>query len=330
MRSKAPKPLVSIIIPSWNGLVYLKVCLKSIAKQTFNSYEIIVVDNGSTDGTIDYLNNFDKQIQVISLPKNIGFAPAVNLGIKASRGSYLLLLNNDTEVTPNCLTYLVRALESDLKLGFIAAKTLNYYKRSVIDSAGDYIDVVGHANNLGMGQKDGPIFNKPHNLFLASGGGSLFKKEIFDKVGLLDEDYFAYYEDVDLCLRAQFVGFSGWYEPKAVIYHIHKATSDRIKPFREYLQFRNMTMTIIKDFPKTLLLSNFNWLKIILVNFHTVYFLAGQGYIKEALKAELYILTNIPGLLKKRRKIQASITVSNKYIIDNFQSKKLKLFGRLI
>ncbi len=324
------KPALSIVIPTWNGLDYLKQCLASLKVQTFKDFETIVVDNGSSDGTLSYLKRYYPKIKTKFLEKNVGFAPAVNIGIKLSLASYILLLNNDTEVDKDGLRYLMMAANKFPKAGFIAAKTLNYYNHKQIDSAGDYIDVVGHANNIGFGQPDGPKFNKPGSLFLASGGGSLFKKELFDKVGLLDEDYFAYYEDVDLCLRAQFGGFNGWYEPKAVIYHIHKATSDRIKPFREYLQFRNMTMTIIKDFPKGLLLHNFNWLKILLVNLNTVRFLAGQGYLKEALKAELYIVANISKLLKKRRQVQLSITVSDQYILDNFQPKKIKIFGRLI
>ncbi|MBI2600928.1 glycosyltransferase family 2 protein [Candidatus Daviesbacteria bacterium] len=321
--------IVSVIIPNWNGEHLLKLCLPSLKKQTFKDFEIIVVDNGSGDGSIDYIKKYHQKVVVLPLDKNYGFAAAVNAGIKKGKGRFLVLLNNDTEVDKDYLFFLVKSAEEQKQAGFIAPKMLNFYKRDLIDSAGDTIDVVGHPYNIGMHQKDGDKFSKPREVFMVTAGGGLFKKEVFDKVGLFDEDYFTYMEDVDLCLRAQLQGFRGWYEPRSIAYHIHKATSNRIKPLMEYWQFRNMTQNIIKNYPAALFKKNLNWLKIILVNLNTVRFLAIHGYLWQGLKAEIYILLNLPKLLKKRSEIQSKKTVADDYFISNFIEKRITFFGLL-
>ncbi len=318
--------LASVVIPNWNGKHLLKVCLYSLKKQTVKNFDVIVVDNGSVDGSVEYINKYYPWVKVVSLNKNYGFAGGVNAGIKASKGKYIILINNDTEVDKNCLKFLTEAAKKHTDVGFIAAKMLNFYERTKIDSAGDFIDVVGHANNIGFGE-DESKFNKPGYVFLVTGGGGLFKKQVFDRVGLLDEDYFAYFEDVDLCLRAQLQGFKGWFEPKAKIYHIHKATSNKVRPLAEYWQFRNLTQTIIKDFPAALLKKDFNWLRALLVNLNTVRFLATKGLFWQGIKAEIYILFHLPQLLKKRSRIQRNKKVSDQYIIENFKEKKITLFG---
>lgn len=322
-------PKVSVIIPNWNGKELLAVSLPSLNKQSYKNFEIIVIDNGSIDGSTDYIKKHFPGVKVIKLQKNIGFAPAVNLGIKAAAGEYIILINNDTRIKKDCLKYLVKAADDHSEAGMVAAKMLNFYNPKIIDSAGDFIDAVGHANNIGLGEKDGEKFNKEGYVFLVTGGGGLFKKKAIEKVGLFDGDYFAYFEDVDWCFRAQLLGFKGWYEPKAVIYHIHKATSGRNKLFTEYLQFRNMTMTIIKNFPRALLFHDFNWFKIILVNINTVRFLAMQGYLREALKAEFFVILKLPQLLRQRKEIQARKVVSDQYISENVLPKKVTLFGLL-
>ena len=322
-------PNLSVVIPSWDGLNLLKVCLSSLTKQTYKDFEIIVVDNGSLDGTGDFLNQKYPTVKVIQLDRNYGYAKAANLGIKSSSGAYILLLNNDTKVDKNCLSYLVKAAGGHQECGMVAAKMLSLTNPKIIYGAGGYIDAVGHANTIGWGKLDGVEFNQAKKVFLVSGGGGLFKRKLFDEVGLFDEDFFAYFEDVDLCFRAQLRGFTAWYEPKAIIYHIHKATSGRNRGFTEYLQFRNMTQMIIKNFPKELLMEDYNWLKIILVNVNTIRYLFTKGFFTEAIKAEFYILMHLSLLLKKRRYIQATLRVSTQYIIDNIIPKKVTLFGLL-
>lgn len=318
---------VSVIIPNWNGKHLLKTCLSSLKKQTFKSFEVIVVDNGSIDGSIEYIHKYFSQVIVVGLDKNYGFAKAVNEGIKISKSKYVVLLNNDTQVDKDCIHFLVEAAKNKKDIGFVAAKMLNFYKRDQIDSAGDWIDVVGHANNIGQGEKDGPKFNTPGYVFLVTGGGGLFKKQVFDKVGLLDEDYFAYFEDVDLCLRAQLQGFKGWFEPRAKIYHIHKATSNKVKPMVEYWQFRNMTQTIIKDFPTSLILKKWRWLKIILVHLNTILYQIKNGFFWPPILTEIWLIIHLPQLLYERRKIQNTKKVTDDYIESFFKEKKITFWG---
>ena len=317
----------SVIIPNWNGKVFLKRCLSSLTTQTLKDFEVVVVDNGSIDGSIEYIRKFFTKVKVIPLDKNYGFARAVNVGIKSSRAEYIVLINNDTEVDKDCLKFLVNRARKHSEVGFVAAKMLNFYRREYIDSAGDYIDEHGHADNIGYGEKDGVFFSSAKPVFLATGGGSLFKREVFEKIGYFDEDYFMYFEDVDLCLRAQLSGFKGYFEPKAKIYHIHKGSARRVSSLVEYLQFRNMTVTVLKDFPKSLFLTRLIWLRIFWVNINTIRFMAGQGYLKEALKAEVYVLSHLFSILQKRRLVQSGRTASDEYIIQNIRRRKLTFFG---
>lgn len=322
-------PRLSVIIPNWNGKNFLKTCLPSLRNQSFKDFETLVIDNGSTDGSVEYIRNNFPGIKLIENLTNIGFSPAVNLGIKICIGDDIVLLNNDTKVDQDCLKYLVIASDIHPEVGMVAAKMLSYQNPKLIDSAGDYIDVVGHANNIGYLEKDGPKFEKGGYVFLVTGGGGLFRRKVFEKVGFFDEQFFAYFEDVDFGLRAQSQGFKAWFEPKAIIYHIHKGTSSRNKAFTEYLQFRNMTMTIIKNFPNKLLLKDLNFLKILLVNLNTIRYLATKGYLIEALKADYFVLVNLFSLLKKRKVIQSNRKVGIDYIISNIYPKKITLFGLL-
>ena len=318
---------VSVIIPSWNGEKLLKICLPSLKKQTFKQFEVIVVDNGSTDGSVKYIKKSFPEIKLVELKSNSGFAAAVNLGIKICVGEYIVLVNNDTQIEKDCLKFLVKAADHKKDVGMIAAKMLQFKNPNIIDSAGDWIDRVGHAGNIGQGKKDGPEFNKQRSCFLVTGGGSLFKRKVFESIGFFDENYFAYMEDVDFCLRAQMKGFKGWYEPRAIIRHMHKATSNKIRPFAEYLQFRNMTQTIIKDFPSKLLFKNLNLLMIILVNLNTVLYFFKQGLWREALKAEAYIIYHFSRLIRERKKIQSGMTVDVDYLTKNFRPKEITFYG---
>lgn len=318
-------PILSIIIPNWNGINLLKTCLLSLQKQTFKNFEVAVVDNGSTDNSIEYIKKNYPKVKIIQLSRNMGFASAVNIGIKKTSSRYIILLNNDTEMDKNCVKYLAAAAENHSEVGMVAAKIKNFYHRNIIDNAGDEVDIVGHSFTKGTGKKDGPAFNNPGYIFLVTGGGALFKREVFKKIGYFDDSYFFYMEDVDFSLRVQLAGFKAWYEPKAVIYHIRMATSSKNMAMVEPICFRNMTMNIIKDYPLSLILHNFNWFKIILVNLNTIKYLAGKGYLWGALKAEWYVLVNLKILLKKREEIQRLKIVSDQYIIDNVKNRKLKI-----
>lgn len=322
---KKRAPAVSVVIPNWNGVNLLKICLPSLLKQAFKYFEVIIVDNGSTDDSTSYVRRNFPNFKIIKLHKNFGFAKAVNIGIKKSSSNCIILLNNDTELDKNCIQYLMEAAMAKKEVGFIQAKSLQFKKRNIIDNAGDTMDVVGHLRARGRGEKDRPKFNTARYIFLASGNGTLFKREVFERVGFFDEDFFFYMEDADFCLRAQLKGLKGWYEPKAIIYHLRQSTSSKDPAFFDCQVFRNMTMTVIKNFPYKLLAKDFNLLKIFLVHLNTIRYLLSKGYFLSVLKSEWDIFSNLGKLLQERKKIQSTKVVEDQYIIDNIVTKKFSL-----
>jgi GT2 family glycosyltransferase len=317
--------LVSIIIPNWNGEKLLAQCLPSIKRSNFNNYEIILVDNNSVDNSIQLAKSIFNNLKVIKLNRNYGFAKAVNEGIKQSKGEYLFLLNNDVIIEKDCITRLVRVLvqKSEDIVG-VTGKILSLSDKNIIDSAGDEINIVGQASSRGKGEsKTKESTEEP--VFLITAGGSLFRKKTFNKVGLFDDDFFAYYEDVDWCLRAQLSGYKLWYTPKAVMYHEHKATSKRMANYVEYLQFRNQTQVIIKNFPSPLLIKRLRWLKIPLVHLNTILFFAKNNLLKEALLSDLWIVFRLPQLILKKIMIQKNRKVDLNYFDNQMIEKKIKL-----
>lgn len=319
------KVKMSVIIPNWNGADLLKICLASLKKQSFKDFELIVVDNGSTDKSIELIRKDYPSAKIVTLDTNTGFAFAVNSGINHALSDYIVLINNDTKLDPNCLNVFYQTAQRKKDYSMFAAKMLNFYDPKKIDSAGTYITAVGHANGRGWQQADSKEYSKAEEIFLVSGGGALFKRQLFDVVGQFDSNYFAYFEDVDLCLRAQLQGFKAWYEPRAIIYHVHKATSRRNQAFTEYLQFRNMTITILKDFPGFFLKKN--WIKIILVHFHTIWWLLTKGYGWSALRAEFYLLTHLTSILQQRSVIQSRKKINHKRWNQWIVPKPLHILG---
>lgn len=322
-KMKSTKPKISVVIPNWNGKHWLKICLPTLKKQTYKNFEVIVVDNGSDDGSDKYMTRYFSGFEVLRLSTNLGFAGGVNRGINYARGEWVVLLNNDMSLEADFLEQLASAAK-DPKVGLVAAKVKQYYKPSLIDSAGDYIDVVGHANNIGRGDKD-QGYDDPRQIFLVTGGACLIKREVFDKVGLFDEDYFAYMEDVDLSLRAQFAGFGAVYQPKAVAYHVHKGTSSQNRALLEYWQFRNMTVNILKDFPGCVIWHKWNWLKILLVHINTIRYFAKEGVLMSALKAEWYVICHLSEIIAKRRQVQKLISVDEGYLRSLFRERTIRL-----
>lgn len=320
-------PKLSVIIPNWNGAELLKICLASLKKQTFKDFELIVVDNGSTDQSIELIRKDFKAAKIVTLDTNTGFAFAVNAGISHALSELIVLINNDTKLDPNCLKMLYQTACRKKDYAMFAAKMLNFYDVKKIDSAGSYITEVGHANGRGWQLKDSKEYASPEEVFLVCGGGALIRREVFDKIGLFDPNYFAYFEDVDLCLRAQLQGFKAWYVPSAIIYHVHKATSGRNQALTEYLQFRNMTITILKNFPLFFLKDH--WLKIALVHLHTIWFLVIHGFAVSAFKAELYLIWHLPGILQQRKKIQDSKKINQKRFNQWIVPKPLHFWGKV-
>ncbi|MBM2841235.1 MAG: glycosyl transferase, family 2 [Bacteroidetes bacterium] len=274
--------------------------------------EILMVDNGSTDGSCEFVRQTYPEVRIISLPKNTGFAYAVNRGIENSAGGIIALLNNDIELDEHWLEYLVAGLESDRSVGSVACKMLNFYDRSMIDAAGDALTRVGSPYTRGYAEKDHGQFDKREYTVGACAGAALFKREVFERVGMFDEDFISYYEDIDLTVRAQLAGFKCLYIPEAICYHKRGATANLISDYPIRMGERNLTMFLFKDFPAPILLLKFPF--ILASRARRVYRAMRAGLARATWVGLLEGILLVPSALKKRRNIQRTRTVSLSYV----------------
>jgi GT2 family glycosyltransferase len=323
------KPLITIIIPNWNGKHLLEHCLPSVAKLNYPNFEVIIIDNGSSDESAHYVRSNFPSYKFIELGSNTGFPHAVNVGIKESNGEYFALLNNDTEVDLNWLDELLAGFSVSPTIGIVASKLLNFYQRDTIDSAGDVINIVGQGYPIGGGQKDGPEWNIGKYIFSGTGGASLYKREMIQEIGLFEEIFFMYFEDVDLSYRALRKGYTVWYQPTAVVYHIQKASSNKSKSLLEYLLYRNFVINYLINTPGELFFRRNSLLKFLLVFVHTFFYQIHKGHGSAAIKAWWWLLTHIPHLysLRRTRDREASPNVTPEYIDSFIIDKTLKILS---
>jgi hypothetical protein len=244
------QPCISIVIPNWNGKEMLKICLASLARQTYQSFFVTVVDNGSEDGSVEWIQGNYPDVQVLSLSDNTGFCKAVNLGIQSSNHPYVFLLNNDTELASDCLSFLVAAGQTQSGFDFFAAKMLSFYERDKLDGAGDGFLRGGAGYRLGTMETDSEHYSRAGAVFGACGGAAFYRRKLFETIGFFDEDFFAYLEDVDLNLRANRSGLHCYYVPQAKIYHIGSATTgSKFNDFTIRLSTRNSFFVLLKNYP---------------------------------------------------------------------------------
>jgi len=239
---------VSIVIVNWNGKPLLSDCLSSLCSQTYPDYEIILTDNGSTDGSAEWVADHFPQVRLIRNATNLGFAAANNQAIRVTESPYVVTLNNDTEAAETWLAELVAAVESDATVGMVASQMLLAHAPGMIDSAGIEVDWTGTAWQRRRGEladEDGD----PEEVFGPCAGAALYRRAMLDEIGLFDEDFFAYYEDVDLAWRARNAGWRCLYAPRARVYHAHSATGGQNLTHKRYLIGRNKVWTLIKNYP---------------------------------------------------------------------------------
>ena len=307
---------VAIIILNWNGISDTLECLYSIKKQSYKNNRVVVIDNGSTDNSKELLEKYANQnsntINIINNPTNLGFAGGVNVGIKWAIDNnfrYIALLNNDAIIDKNWLKNLVSTMDNN-RIG-ISTGLLLHENGKTIDSTGDWYSTWGlpFPRNRNDKRKLAPSSGF---VFGASGGASLYKSEIFKKNGLFDEDFFAYYEDVDISFRAQLAGWKVIYEPKAIAYHKQGATANKLSGFAVYQTFKNLPLLFIKNVPRELLFS-------IGIRFYFAYIMMffkaiinGSG--KQAVGGLFKSIILTSKKLKERRRIQSLKQVKTSYI----------------
>ena len=240
---------VDLIILNWNGRRFLEPCLEAVLAQTYHDFQIWIVDNGSTDGSVAFIQTRYPQARLIVNASNRGFATANNQAIRAGTAEYVATLNNDTEVEPTWLEALVQAMDTHPRVGMCASKMLFAGSQMVINSAGIVIDRVGIAWDRSGGQRDNPREDKRQFVFGACAGAALYRRAMLDEIGLFDENFFAYLEDVDLAWRAQWLGWKALYVPQARVYHRHSATMTEGAPLKAYLLARNKIVTLARNYP---------------------------------------------------------------------------------
>jgi GT2 family glycosyltransferase len=243
-------PLASVIVPSLNGAHLLPDCLDSLSHQTYARLEVIVADGASTDATADILARGYPAVRLLRLRRNLGFAGNVNAGLRAARGEVLCLLNNDAQADSNWVAACVDALALHSEAGSVASKVLSADGRT-INSAGDLVCRDGSARQRGNGCPDGHSWDAPSDVFGASGGAAVYRRAMLADVGLFDEAFFMYLEDVDLAFRAQLRGWSCYYEPAARARHIGGASGGG--SLESFYNGRNLIRLIVKDVPDRLL-----------------------------------------------------------------------------
>ncbi len=305
--------LVSIVIVNWNGLSWLKGCLPSLAKQRYTPVEIIIVDNGSTDGSVEWLRLKYPKVTVIPLKENLGFARTNNIGYEKSKGTFVLFLNNDTVVTDNFITELVKVLRSDATIAGAQSKLLLMDDHTRLDAVGAFLTLTGILYHYGLKARDNARFDKEINLYTVKGACMMFRRDVLEKVAVrgnvFDPAYFAYFEETDLCHRIWLSGYRIVYAHASVIYHKAGATSTKIpNAFVQFHSFKNRIHSYIKN------LSSVNAAIILPVHFlfceaYTVYLLS-KGYMGIAAavqKAILWNVVNIRRTLKDRKIVQRRI-----------------------
>ena len=286
-------------------------CLDGMRQQDYQQYSVILVDNGSNDGSIDFVRHNYPEVKTVALHKNVGFSAANNYVFNTIQTEYAALLNNDAVPHPLWLKSLIEALESHPEAGFAASKMLFYDDLGIIDRAGDAYTRAGTGLLRGRGES-ADNYEKREWVFGACAGAALYRTLMLNDIGLFDEDFFLLHEDVDLSFRAQLKGYKCLYVPEAIVYH--KASSSIVydSPISVYYSHRNLEWVYIKNMPSNLILKTI-WLHII-YNIATFFFFAANGRIKELIKAKWDALKGLRRMLKKRKQIQRTKKVDGNYI----------------
>ena len=315
-------PVVNVIIPNLDGEKLLPICLESLRRQTFQHFDITVVDNGSRDGSLNLLRERYTEARIIPLDRNYGFAAAVNRGIEVTNDEFISLLNNDIELDQKWLEELHRALVEHPEVGACGPKVLRYWERERINVLGIRLNSNGEVEIIGAGEIDQGQFEEERYVFGVNAGASLCRRKMFEEIGLFDETFFASFEDVDLNFRAQLAGYKALYVPKAIAYHMVGETIKRRKYLPTYLNNRNKILFLWKNMPDEMIKKYF-WrifwnksslfIKRVLFNFYklrTYYFLKGT----------FAAIIRLPRILRERERIKAIKKVSIDYL-DSIMDK---------
>jgi GT2 family glycosyltransferase len=308
-------PTCSVIVLNWNGRHHLRSCLESLKRQTYSDFEVILVDNGSTDGSADYVRQEFPWVRLLALERNMHFCAGNNAGIRISVSRYVVLLNNDTEAEADWLAELVAAAEATPEAGSFASQMLMFNERQVIDSAGNEYTISVAAAKRGHLSEAGS-FDKPIHIFCACAGAALYRRAMLEDVGLLDEDFGMIFEDVDLGFRAQLAGYSCLYVPTARVYHKVNATIGRYSYDYVYYGQRNIELVYFKNMPARLLIRSLP--EHFLYNILALTFFIWHRRLGAYLRAKIDTILALPRIFRARRRIQSGRRISNQSVKQLF------------
>lgn len=308
-------PTVTVVIPNWNTRRWLAGCLDGLRAQTFRDFRVLLVDNGSIDGSVDFVRRHYPEVEVLAFAENSGFAPAVNAGISRSRSKYVVLLNVDTVPRPDWLARLVETVEqSPPSVGSLASRMLSLDNPRVIDDAGNTFSWYGSAQKRGRGEP-AKAYTRTEEVFSACAGAALYRRTFLEEAGGFDEHFESYLEDVDLGLRGRLLGYGCLYVPAAQVLHQWRG-ADIPRPKYVYLATRNRLALLVKNIPWRLLLK------------HSPTLLYGQFYFFLVYKRPFHSLAGmasfliaLPRLLQQRRVIQKNKRISDQTLEAMFSSE---------
>jgi GT2 family glycosyltransferase len=303
---------ISVIIPNYNGSKLLPACLSSLMRQTRPADEIIVVDDASGDDSVALVRARYPQVVLVQLRVNRGFCNAANTGLRTAKGGLLALLNNDAEPDPVWLAALSETLVAFPEVGFCASKVVFSKCRKRVNSAGLFMRVDGVGRDIGYGGRDGPSFETPRKVFGASGGAAMYRRQMLDDIGLFDQSFIAYGEDLDLSFRAQLRGYQCLYVPGAVVYHLGHASYGRSSQMAVYLGCRNMLTTVLKNMPGRLLYRH--WLRILAAQIYQIGYFSLRGNGLAAIRGKLSVISHLHEITAKRGAIMKARRVSDNYL----------------
>lgn len=246
--------LISVIIVNYNGADFIGESIESIINQTYNNWEIIVLDNNSSDNSVEIIKRYPS-VKLIESKINHGFAKGNNIAIREAGGKYIALLNNDATAEASWLESMVKFLDHNEEYGSCGCKIISYYEQKYLDSAGLLISPSGMSRARGRNESIHD-YNTSEPILIPSGCAAMYRKKALDEVGLFDEDFFCYCEDTDLGFRLQIAGWKCFYVSEAVVYHRYSSTTGKYSLFKTYLVERNHYWFVIKNFPISLVLMN--------------------------------------------------------------------------
>ena len=316
------QPLISVIIPHWNGVEVLSECLESLSETKYPNMEIIVVDNASTDGSPDWISLNFPQVKLIENDQNYGYAGGCNRGAKTAEGEYLVFLNNDTIQDHHWLAGLVDFMNLNSNVAAVQPKILDFFERTKFDyagGAGGWLDILGFPFARGRvfleQERDNGQYDKMRPIFWASGTAIMVRKSDFETAGGFDEIFFAHQEEIDLCWKFHLMGKEIWAIPNSTIYHKNAVTLPMFTRMKQYLNHRNSYLMVLSNYslPITLYLAPIRFALELVAALYAIVRL-DLNHLLGIIQAQLWILFHPHVIIHRRKKVKQVRKIKDKKI----------------